>query len=188
MKGFLYSKFIDLFIGVSNYTVKEILRDFGAYSKNKTMTIYNGVFLQDIKIKSERNSCQPIFLVASHLREFKGIPDLIIAVSKLSNEIKSKLKITIYGDEPNKNQLLKKVAGYKLQNIFEFRGSVSNLKELYCNYDYMLQPTHMDCFSLSILESFAANMPVIATNADGNKEALQIILMILFLNREIFVR
>ena len=36
----------------------------------------------------------------------------------------------------------------------------------------MLQPTHMECFSLSILESFAANVPVITTNVGGNKEVI----------------
>jgi glycosyltransferase involved in cell wall biosynthesis len=36
----------------------------------------------------------------------------------------------------------------------------------------MLQPTHMECFSLSILESLAANVPVITTNVGGNKEAI----------------
>ena len=36
----------------------------------------------------------------------------------------------------------------------------------------MLQPTHMECFSLSILESLAANVPVITTNVGGNEEAV----------------
>ncbi|WP_417238902.1 glycosyltransferase [Bizionia sp.] len=39
-------------------------------------------------------------------------------------------------------------------------------------YDYLLQPTHMECFSLSILESLAANIPVITTPVGGNKEVI----------------
>ena len=51
-------------------------------------------------------------------------------------------------------------------------GSKPNLKEIFCKYDYMVQPTHMECFSLSILESLAANVPVITTNVGGNEEAI----------------
>ena len=51
-------------------------------------------------------------------------------------------------------------------------GSQPNLKEIFCQYDYMLQPTHMECFSLSILESLAANVPVITTNVGGNEEVI----------------
>ena len=36
----------------------------------------------------------------------------------------------------------------------------------------MIQPTHMECFSLSILESLAANVPVITTNVGGNQEVV----------------
>jgi glycosyltransferase involved in cell wall biosynthesis len=55
---------------------------------------------------------------------------------------------------------------------FRFMGSQPNLNTIYSEYDYMLQPTHMECFSLSILESLAANVPVITTNVGGNEEAI----------------
>lgn len=172
IKGILFSRYIDLFVGVSNYTVNEILKDFGSHLKSKTITIYNGVLLNSIIVRNERNFINPKFIVVSHLRKSKGIQDLIEAVSNTTNEIQSKLKITIYGDGPYKNELLEKMYHHKLQTVFEFKGSVSNLKEVYNNYDYMLQPTHMECFSLSILESLAANVPVITTNVGGNEEVI----------------
>ena len=36
----------------------------------------------------------------------------------------------------------------------------------------MILPSHMECFSLAILESLAANVPVIASNVGGNEEAI----------------
>jgi glycosyltransferase involved in cell wall biosynthesis len=65
------------------------------------------------------------------------------------------------------------VNALKLEHCFNFKGSTAQLKSLYGNYDYMLQPTHMECFSLSILESLAANVPVITTNVGGNEEAIK---------------
>lgn len=172
LKGLLYANYIDLFVGVSNYTVHEILKDFGKHLRKKTITVYNGVLLDDIKIRANRNVVNPTFLVASHLRQSKGIQDLIEAVSKLPHSIKEMIKIDIYGDGPFKESLKKQVKALQVEHIFSFKGSQSNLKEIYCLYDYMLQPTHMECFSLSILESLSANVPVITTQVGGNEEAI----------------
>ncbi|MNL27698.1 putative poly(glycerol-phosphate) alpha-glucosyltransferase [compost metagenome] len=110
--------------------------------------------------------------MASHLRESKGIQDLIEAVNLLPLEIKNEIKIDVYGDGPYKEQLVNKIEIYSLQNCFAIMGSKSNLNEIFSQYDYMLQPTYMECFSLSILESLAANVPVITTNVGGNTEVI----------------
>lgn len=172
VKGFLYAQYINQFIGVSDYTVAEILKDFGSGLKKKTKTVYNGVLLTDIKERTHRKKHNPSFIVVSHLRESKGIQDLIVAVSKLSESILKEIHFTIYGDGPYKESLLACVEACGVTSNFVFMGSQSNLKDLYCNYDYMVQPTHMECFSLSILESLAANVPVITTNVGGNTEAV----------------
>lgn len=171
-KGLLFSQTIDLFIGVSEYTVRELLKDFGKHIQPKTRVIYNGINTTEIEIRTNRSYVKPTFLVASHLRQSKGIQDLIQAVALLPESIKKELKIDIYGDGPYKQQLLSLVEDLKLENCFDFKGSSAELKTIYCNYDYMLQPTHMECFSLSILESLAANVPVITTNVGGNEEAI----------------
>ena len=172
LKGFLFSRYIDVFVGVSNYTVNAILADFGSHLRSKTHTIYNGVILDSILVRDMRNDVKPSFLVASHLRESKGIQDLIEAVYSLPQHIKNEIKITIYGDGPYKEQLIQKNKRYALENCFIFMGSKSNLNEIFYQYDYMLQPTHMECFSLSILESLAANVPVITTDVGGNTEVI----------------
>lgn len=172
IKGFLYSQYIDQFIGVSDYTVRTILNDFGKALKNKTKTIYNGVLLADIKVRTDRKKLKPTFIVVSHLRESKGIQDLIVAVSKLSETILKEIHFTIYGDGPYEETLRNLTKACGVVSNFSFMGSQSNLEDLYCMYDYMVQPTHMECFSLSILESLAANVPVITTAVGGNTEAV----------------
>lgn len=173
VKGIFFSKYIDLFIGVSNYTSQAILRDFGSFLKHKTQTLYNGVVIKDIVPKTdERRRVNPRFLVVSHLRFSKGIQDLVGAVNLLSENLKPELKIDVFGYGPYRESLLKLIQQYGLENVFNFKGSQPNLKELYQNYDYMLQPTHMECFSLSILESLAANIPVVTTPVGGNTEVI----------------
>lgn len=172
IKGLLFSRYIDLFIGVSEYTVKELLKDFGKHIQPKTQVIYNGINTTEIMTRTNRSFEKPTFLVASHLRFSKGIQDLIQAVALLPELIKTELKIDIYGDGPYRTKLESLVQELKLENCFDFKGSTSQLKSMYANYDYMLQPTHMECFSLSILESLAANVPIITTNVGGNEEAI----------------
>ena len=172
IKGILYSRYIDSFVAVSNYTKNEIVRDFGKQVENKTCVIYNGVLIDDINVREFRSVKQPTFLVASHLRESKGIQDLIKSVAILPKNILELLKIDIYGDGPYEKELKQLVNNLDLKTNINFMGSVPNLNNIYCNYDYLLQPTHMECFSLSILESLAANVPVITTPVGGNEEVI----------------
>lgn len=172
VKGFLFSKYIDQFIGVSNYTVAEIVKDFGLQVKTKTKTIYNGVRIEDIKVREKKLEGKINFLVVSQLVQSKGIQDLIMAVSKLPTEILAEIQINVFGDGPYKDVLVALVEMHGVISNFTFMGSQPNLNNIYCEYDYMLLPTHMECFNLSILESLAANVPVITTNVGGNEEAV----------------
>jgi glycosyltransferase involved in cell wall biosynthesis len=174
IKGVLYSKYIDKFIGVSNYTSQAIVSDFGRHLKPKVQTIYNGVLMDRIVPKTtERALMNPKFLVVSHLRESKGIQDLIRAVSLISENLKKDLNIDVYGDGPYKDTLFQLVKQNDIESVFNFKGSSSNIHELYQYYDYLIQPTHMECFSLSILESLSANVPVITTPVGGNIEVVR---------------
>ncbi len=173
IKGVLYARYIDLFVGVSEYTKHHILKDFGSRLASKTQVVYNGIVHELYEKRKQRNLKKPSFLVACHLRYSKGIQDLIEAVSLLPNDIKQELHIDIYGEGEYRSQLLANIAKHHLDNVFAFKGSVPNLYEIYAQYDYLLQPTHMECFSLSILESLGANVPVVTTSVGGNEEAVK---------------
>ncbi|MCG2611255.1 glycosyltransferase family 4 protein [Flavobacterium sp. SM15] len=173
IKGLVFSKYTDLFIGVSEYTKFHIINDFGTGLKNKTIVIYNGILHELYSKRVGRNAKETNFLVASHLRFSKGIQDLISAIGMMPSEIKKKLKIDVYGQGDYKDELLRMIAKDNLQANFNFLGSVPNLYETYYKYDYLLQPTHMECFSLSILESLGANVPVITTAVGGNEEVIK---------------
>jgi glycosyltransferase involved in cell wall biosynthesis len=171
IKGFLYAKYIDCFVGVSKYTVNCILEDYGSHLKRKTALVYNGVKTSLYEERKSENFGKMI--VASHLRESKGIQDLIEAVNLLPEENKILLKIDIYGEGPMQRELERKVRLYRLENRITFKGSSSELPNLLQDYSFLLQPTYMECFSLSILEALAANLPVITTPVGGNPEIIK---------------
>ncbi len=171
VKGKLYSPFIDLFIGVSDYTKQQILKDYGQKLCSKTAVVYNGIAVEEYIKRKEINHGK--FIVASHLRPSKGIQDLIKAVGLLKPNIRQDIKIDIFGEGPMEEKLKKIVKAENLENQIHFRGSSPKLPKLFKNYSYLLQPTYMECFSLSILESLAANVPVITTMVGGNLEVVK---------------
>jgi glycosyltransferase involved in cell wall biosynthesis len=173
LNGLQFGKYIDVFVGVSKYTRNELIRDFGKIIADKIQVVYNGIDTSKIKVRTLRNKIHPTFLVACHLRESKGVQDLIEAVRLLSEATKSKFHIDVYGDGPYRKNLETMVSTYQLNNQFEFKGSSDRLFEIYHLYDYLIHPSHMECFSLGLLESLSANVPVITTNVGGNEEAVK---------------
>ncbi len=171
LKGKFYSKYIDLFIGVSNYTKQQILKDYGLKLSSKTEVIHNGIAFAEYIKRQKTNHGK--FIVASHLRSSKGIQDLIKAVSLLKPELKQEIEIDIFGEGPMEDELKKLVKEENLEKQIHFRGSSPKLPKLFQNYSYLLQPTYMECFSLSILESLAANVPVVTTTVGGNLEVVE---------------
>lgn len=170
LKGLLYSKYTDLFIGVSRYTTDSIIKDFGRRVKNKTALIYNGIDANLYEKRKEKNFGK--FFVASHLRPSKGIQDLIKAVSLLSSKARSEMEIDVFGEGPIEHELKDLVKKLDVEEVFTFKGSSPDLPALISNYSFLIQPTYMECFSLSILESLAANVPVITTQVGGNLEVI----------------
>lgn len=170
IKGLLFAKYIDVFVGVSNYTKHHILKDYGSFLEGKTKVVYNGVDTEVFQKRNEANHCK--FIVASHLRESKGIQDLVEAVSLLDISLLKNLKIDIFGEGPLEEFLKDLVINKALEKNIIFKGSSSELHRKFKNYSYLLQPTYMECFSLSILESLSANVPVITTEVGGNLEVI----------------
>ncbi len=169
IKGLLYSKYIDVFVGVSEHTSQAVLKDFGTFLKPKVQTVFNGVLIDDILPKTTpKDITNPKFLVASHLRYSKGIQDLIQAVNLLSDDLKHHLKIDVYGDGPYKEALLTLVNTYNLQEVFSFKGSSSRLNEIYKDYDYLIHPSYEETFCYAVIEALAANVIPITTHEGGN--------------------
>ncbi|MBJ7880570.1 glycosyltransferase family 4 protein [Gelidibacter salicanalis] len=170
-KGLLYSRFIDVFVGVSKYTKRHILMDYGNFITSKVIVVYNGIDTTVFKKRNHLNTNR--FIVACHLRSSKGIQDLLRALSLIPNEIKSSIIVDIYGEGPMEKELKMLSSSLNLDEIVAFKGSTSELHNIFCNYNYMIQPTYMECFSLSILESLSANVPVITTQVGGNMEVIK---------------
>lgn len=167
IKGFLYSRYIDTFVGVSEYSKSQLIKEFGSQLTSKTVVVFNGLEQNKYRKKTVFTSYTN-FVVASHLRKEKGIQDLIRAVTALIKSSKLPFTITIYGSGNYEPILKEMIIEYRLESYFEFKGSVSNLHELYADYDYLIHPSHGETFCYSVVESLLSHLPVITTRNQGN--------------------
>lgn len=174
LKGLLYGKYIDKLVGVSAYTKRCIIDDFGIPVKNKTVVVYNGIDTEIFdKQLSNRESTPIKLLIVSYLRESKGIQDLFEAMCQMDKKDIKNIHVDIYGVGPFKGRLMELYEKYNLQDTIIFKGNSPNMNKLYSQYNYLVLPTYMECFNLSILESLASNVPVITTNVGGNLEVIE---------------
>ena len=166
IKGVLYSKYIDQFIGVSEYTQKHILKDYGFFLAKKTSVIHNGIDTSVFVRRTNENKNK--YILTSHLRESKGIQDLLKALSLLENKIANQMQIDIYGEGPYEQELRKLTEEFNLTTLVNYKGSSARLNELYTDYAYLIQPSYGETFCYSIIESLVCNVPVITTKEAGN--------------------
>ena len=166
IKGVLYSQYIDRFIGVSDYTRKHILKDYGSFLDKKVSVIYNGIDVSVFVKRTQDNKNK--FLLTSHLRESKGIQDLLKALSLIENTILHKMQIDIYGEGPYENDLRRLTTKFNLTGIINYKGSSSNLNKLYSEYAFLIQPSYGETFCYSIIESLVCNVPAVTTVEAGN--------------------
>ncbi|MBC5841421.1 glycosyltransferase family 4 protein [Flavobacterium sp. F-380] len=167
LKGLLYSRYIDQFIGVSPFSIASMISEFGNHIQSKTKLVYNGLQQANFKQKTSF-STNNRFIVASHLRIDKGIQDLIMAVKLLNDEVTYDFTIAIYGEGYYQTTLIDLIERYHLEDYFSFKGSVSNLKDIYANYDYLIHPSHGETFGYAVLEGLLAHLPVVTTVNQGN--------------------
>ena len=167
LKSLLYSRYIDVFIAVSEYSKKHLIKDFTPIIKKKIKVIFNGIDTQKYLIKEDFSGTSH-FIVTSHLRKIKGIQDIIEATNLLSKESKEKIRISIYGEGEYEDVLKNMVSNYQLESQIVFKGSVNDLYLKYAHYDYLLHASYGETFCYSVVESLISHLPVVTTNKHGN--------------------
>jgi glycosyltransferase involved in cell wall biosynthesis len=166
IKGVLYSKYIDRFVGVSDYTRKHILQDYGFFLDKKISVIPNGIAVSVFVKRTQENRNK--FILTSHLRESKGIQDLLKALSLLERNVIHQMQIDIYGEGPYEEELKRLTKEFNLGGIINYKGSSSNLNTLYAEYAFLIQPSYGETFCYSVIESLVCNVPVVTTSEAGN--------------------
>ena len=150
-------------------TLKNELVAFGIPS-TKITVIPNGVDTTLFK-PSPKPYVKNYFLFVGQLVERKGVDLLLYSLTKVSTNI----KCLIVGDGPQYNYLSQLAKKLKLGKRVKFLGSVSLqlLITLYQHARFLVLPSLVEPFGITLLEAMACGCPVIATRIGGVPEIVK---------------
>jgi len=144
------------------------LNDLRKLKINNVVYLPNGVDLDHFnKIRYKRNS-KIIFLFVGRIEIDKGLMYLIHAIKKLKNTNKN-FEVWLVGVGLNQDYFKKLVIRLNLTEYIKFLGKKSRDETIDCFYksDVFILPSLHEGFPLTLLEAWAAELPVVITNVGG---------------------
>ncbi len=168
-------KFCSKIICVSDFDKKLALK-YKIASPDKLTVIHNGVEISqddtDIKQKDVEGIIKIVFV--GRLAKPKDPLLLLRAFNDLPFELKNKTRIFIIGEGPKRKELEKFIKENKLEERVKLLGGIPREKvfEVLKKSDIFVLISNWEGFPRSILEAMSCNLPVIASDVGGVKEAV----------------
>ncbi|MEK6845589.1 MAG: glycosyltransferase family 4 protein, partial [Nanoarchaeota archaeon] len=143
-------------------------------NRNKKITVIpNGVNLEKFdSVKLERSSFFKILWVG-RLHPQKGLTYLLDALSHIKAELEQKrVEVHLIGGGELEEELREKAVKLELSSIVKFRGKVygEELIKEYKSAHLFVLPSLYEGQPLTLLEAWAAKLPVIVTDVGGNRD------------------
>lgn len=134
------------------------------------------VYQKQIK-SSQIEKKQPYILYLNRLEKRKGPGLLLKAYNQYVKQTKfDPLPLVIAGSGPQAKSLMNYVSRYKLNDLVSFEGYVDDQRkfELFANAHLYVSPAPFgESFGIVLLESMAANLPLIAGDNEGYRTVLR---------------
>ncbi len=161
----------DKILAGSTYTLN-MLKDLFAIPDERIDLFYeNGIsdeFLNSTTIKN-KDASQINLLFVGRLVPYKCADIVIEAIGRLDPVIKNKIRLTIVGDGPERNNLENRVQELKLGEIVSFAGWVNQQETLdyYRKADIFCFPSIREFGGAVVMEAMACGLPCIVANNGG---------------------
>jgi glycosyltransferase involved in cell wall biosynthesis len=165
LKLFLVA-YADLLVTLEEKTFVFLKRKMKNDSKIKMMR--NGIVIPQFAKIEFTNPLTGIFV--GRLVSQKGVELLIESVKYLKDQ-GIILNITIIGEGPLKDKLIKYVKNIQIENQINFVG-FQDPNLFYTNHSFMILPSYKEGMSNVILESISYGLPVICSNVGASKDLL----------------
>ncbi|MCY8721211.1 N-acetyl-alpha-D-glucosaminyl L-malate synthase BshA [Bacillus sp. S10C12M] len=147
--------------------------------EKKIETIYNfideRVYLKkNTEAIKEKHGILPdekVVIHVSNFRKVKRVQDVIRVFRNIAG--KTKAKLLLVGDGPEKSTACELVRKYGLENQVLMLGNQDRVEELYSISDLKLLLSEKESFGLVLLEAMACGVPCIGTNTGGIPEVIK---------------
>ena len=157
----------------STFTLEMLQKRFRIPDKKIELFYENGIadnFFDDLKATKTNDKIKLLFV--GRLVPYKGADVVVDAISKLSEHIKDKIKLTIVGDGPERDNLNQQVQELGISKLVSFAGWV-NQKEtvhFYKEADIFCFPSIREFGGAVVLEAMACGLPCIIADNGGIAE------------------
>ncbi|HYO91459.1 MAG TPA: glycosyltransferase family 4 protein [Pyrinomonadaceae bacterium] len=151
----------DMTIVQSEYLV-DVFARFGLTAH----AIFNHIETERFRFR-ERRDVRPLFLSNRNLEPIYNVGCVLRAFALVQQRFPD-ARLTVAGDGSQRAELEKLARDLNLRHV-EFTGLIApdKMVELYDAADIFLNGSEVDNMPLSLLEAFAAGLPVVTTNAGG---------------------
>ena len=169
-----YYHLYDNLIAISD----SVYNDIAQKIRQSIKIIYNGVPLSAFRRRDDYSSPKNTIRLAQISRlihEKKGQDILIHAMRKLVYDLGiSNCVLDIIGTGASHNYLEGLIANLNLTANVNLIGEKDRpwIMDNLCTYHILVQPSRYEGFGLTIIEGFAAGLPVLASNIDGPAEII----------------
>ena len=176
----LTDKLADISTNVSDEAV-EVFIEKKAVRRGRMLTLHNGISTTEFVFSSQARSDirrelgvtdgQQLILAVGRLNEQKDYPNLLSAISEISDRYKN-IKLVIVGDGPQLNKLKEKVRSLGLNDKVKFLGLRLDIPSLMSAADIFTLSSASEGFGLVVAEAMACSRVVVATDCGGVKEVV----------------
>jgi glycosyltransferase involved in cell wall biosynthesis len=152
---------------VRNYLVREV-----GVPAGKVVTIHNAVDLTRFSHPAS-SIARPQILIGSvaRLNPEKDHATLLKAFEVVCRGYPS-ARLVLAGDGPERPRLERLAEELGIHARVGFLGEVTDVASVYRQFDLYVQASHVEGFSLAILEAQASALPVVVSDVGGNAEAV----------------
>lgn len=143
--------------------------------EDRLVTIPNGVDLEALdRAEPMELEGEPRVIFTGRLAKVKGVHLLIEAFKRVLEEYR-RARLYIVGDGPLRGKLEELVRILNINEGVSFEGFIPKTTDVYRYYkssDLLVLPSLMENFSITLLEAMGSHLPVIASDAEGNREII----------------
>lgn len=149
-------------VTVPSHYLVDVFARFGLHAR----AIFNHVETERFRFR-ERRPLRPVFLANRNLKPLYNVGCVLRAFALVQQRLKD-ARLTVAGDGSQRAELEQLARELNLRHT-EFVGQIApdKMPELYDEADIYLNGSNIDNMPLSLLESFAAGLPVVTTDAGG---------------------
>ena len=175
-------KYVNKFISVSNSSALSLENRNKRFNGRNISYIYNGIEkinpLSTINLRNKYkfNKNSRIILLLANYEKRKG-HEFALQIMKYLNNIDSNIKLLIFGDDSNyenliyKNKIINLISKFNLENNVILNSFTTNVDNILSQTDIIISTSQeYESFGYSILEGMSCGIPSVVTNVGGLPE------------------